>query len=675
MDVAQIAVALRYHNWRYFTLADPAISDQAFDDMARRLALLHPGHAALEELTPVAEDARTKVVHREPMLSLDKCYDFDEFRDWVLPPNRGKERVRAFDGGFIETPKIDGVAASFRYNAAGRLIQATTRGDGRVGESFLANARYIDEVPNQLSGPALGGEVEVRGELYLRWSVFKGLPGHFANPRNTTAGAIKQKRAARTGSYGLSFFVYDVLGPTFASEMEKVAWTNAHGLQAVETRLLTRTGDVATSFAHWNSRRHDLDFETDGVVYKVNQVTEQARMGFTAHHPRFAVAYKFRGDEGVTTLLDVEWSVSRSGAITPVAIIEGIELSGAIVTRCSLHNLKQMAKLDLAIGAQVTAMRRGGVIPHIENRVSPGSTPIVIPAECPACAGPTVQQDDVLRCAKPGACSAAGAGSLEYFAKGVGMDGFGPKIVRRLFELGTLRTPADYYRLTRDALIQVDLLGDKLAARLLKNVASARSIPLADFLKALGVEDLGDVAAKLFAQHFKTLAAVQEATEADVLAVRGFGSTTALGIVTKLGLVRPVIDELAALVTVEPFPEEEPPHQEGHAMGGKSAVFTGTLVRMGRKEVQAQLRALGGVTPSGVSNSLDFLVIGDHESPLNGEGRVSSKHKKAMSLNAAGASIDIVAERTFFDLMEGVSLPAEGAAAEEEPPSGQGTLF
>jgi DNA ligase (NAD+) len=685
MSVEELALSVRYHNWRYFSLADPELSDASFDAVTRRLQELSPGHPALRELRGDATSTGLKVTHAHPMLSLDKCYTEEEFRNW-LHPKRGKDRTRAFLGDFIETPKVDGVAASFHYDARGRLVMAATRGDGVTGESFLPNAQFIEEVPKKLAGPPVGVPVEVRGELYLKLSVFERLSGDFSNPRNTTAGAIKQKDARKTAGYGLSFFAYDVLGLEFTTEMEKVDWLRAHGLIAVETVLLNTADQVQTSFEAWVERRKELDFETDGVVYKANSVEQQGRMGATAHHPRYAIAYKFRGDSGVTTLNDVIWSVSRSGAITPVAIIEGIALSGAVVTRCSLHNLAIMQKLNLTLGAQVTATRRGGVIPHIENVVSPGTRPIVIPERCPSCDSPAIVVDDFLRCASPESCVTAVLGTLEHFVKGVGIDGFGPKIIEQCHAAGLLEHPGDFFRLSSVDLILLDRMGDKLATRLLASIESARTLPLPHFLRALGIQDLGAVASKTVASTFQTMDSVLRATGEEIAAIHGLGEKTGAGIAEGLEAKKEIIEDLLQWIDVEAFVEDPKAEVSNHPLSGKTVLFTGKLLLMGRKEVQSRVQKVGGLTPSGVSASLDYLVIGDDGSPLLGEGRISSKHKKADAFNAGGSTIEIMTEGAFRTLLETAASTAlvdpdehpdvrEDAAAEPVSEPTQGSLF
>lgn len=636
MDVDELAAAIRYHNWRYFELAEPEISDYAFDRITRRLTALAPEHPALAELTATATGER--VFHDTPMLSLDKAYDEATVLKWAA----------SFAGDVVETPKIDGVAASLRYDAAGRLVAAVTRGDGVRGEVFTANARFIDAIPKRIGA----GPVEVRGEVFMPLSVFRErFADTFANPRNTTAGAIKQKEPERTAGYALAFFTYSVLGldlPTLSAQMN---WAREHGLPVVEAARVPRDA-VQAGYERWLTRRPQLDYELDGVVYAADVIAEHRRLGATAHHPRWAIAYKFQGDSGVSTIREIEWSVSRSGAITPVAIIEPIELSGAMVSRCSLHNLGILATLGASVGAEVVAMRRGGVIPHIEAVVRPGPELPAIPERCPVSDHPTEVVGDVLMCSEPHRCPAAVLGTLEHFAKAAEIDGFGPKILAQLLERGLLREPADFYSLAAADLQILDRLGRKSAQNLVDNVARARRLPLARFLRALGVVSLGTVAADKLAETFGTLDALLAATPEAIAEVYGLGELTGRSIVHGLETRRELIARLREHVTVEDYAPPAPaaPAADDDPLAGKSFVFTGKLASMERKAAQDLVKSRGGSAPSGVSKTLDYLVVGDDGSPLLGGGAVSSKQKKAEQLQSEGATVAIITEARFREL-------------------------
>ncbi len=640
MSVDELAVAVRYHNWRYFELADTEISDYAFDALTRRLKALAPDHPALAEL--MGTTSEDKLFHDAPMLSLDKAYDAAAVQKWAA----------SFEGPIIEAPKIDGMAASLKYDADGKLVHATTRGDGVRGELFTKNAMYIDAIPKQVAGT--GKPFEVRGEVFLPVSVFKArFAGTFASPRNTCAGAIKSKEPQRTADYALAFFTYGVRGREDATLSEGLRWAASVGFPVVPYTLRERE-DIQKGYDEWLARRTDIDFELDGVVYTADVCSEQRRLGETSHHPRWAIAFKFQGESGTSSIVDVEWSVSRTGAITPVAIIEPVTLSGASVTRCSLHNLQILRNLGASIGAKVVAMRRGGVIPHIEAVLEPGPTPIVIPDRCPASGHPTMVVGDFLMCSEPHHCPAARLGTLEHWLKAVDVEGFGPKIIQQVVERGWVKGPADIYRLTQADLESLDRLGRKSAQNLIAAVAARRRIPLQTFLAALGVDGLGWVVAKKVGDAFVSLARVMAASEVEIAGIFGLGEITAKSIRTGLDVRSDIISELLKEVVVEDANPAAAPvitSDPNDPVSGKSFVFTGKMATMKREDAQAAVKARGGLAPEDVNKKLDYLVIGDEASALTGGGERSSKHKKADKLVADGAPLRIISEADFRILL------------------------
>jgi len=356
MNTDELESEVREHNRLYFEINAPVISDYEFDELVEELKKRRPKSLALTELVGDGGSGGRKIKHERPMLSLDKCYDEETINSWVAK----------FEGDVVVSPKIDGCAVSIRYGSDGNLLFASTRGDGDEGEDITENVKRIKSIPSSASE-----NVEVRGEVFMPLSVFKRYSAEFANPRNLAAGAIKQKDPAKTAEYDLSFLAYDIIGIDLSTEGEKFEMLEGLGFKNVDWRLVSRT-DLQLPFDEILKKRGEYDFETDGVVYKANVLSEQVRLGATAHHPRYAMAYKFQGDSGSTTLLDVEWSVSRTGAITPVAIVEPVHLSGAKVRRASLHNLAILNSLNITLGAKVLMMRRGGVIPHVESVLSSG---------------------------------------------------------------------------------------------------------------------------------------------------------------------------------------------------------------------------------------------------------------------------------------------------------------
>lgn len=623
-SVAQLEEAVRYHNDRYWKENAPEISDYDYDRLVEALRTRAPRSAVLDELGGDSPDRfGAPVTHHFPMLSLDKAYDEDALQKWAAK----------FEGELVMTPKVDGVACSIRYGADGRLVVAATRGSGTVGEDITANVKRITNVPVSID---IDREIEVRGEVYLPLSRFRQLGGQFANPRNTAAGALKQKDPDKSEAMGLRFFAYDLAGLDIDTEMHKHALTTRLGFTAVE-HLLVRRDEVQSGYETYVARRNDLDFEIDGVVFKADRLDEQERLGFTSHHPRYAIAYKLQGDSNNTFLRQVEWSVSRTGAITPVGIVDPVNLSGATVTRISLHNWGLVRSKNLSLNAQVTAMRRGGVIPHLEAVATPGDTPIDPPAECPSCGTAPVVEGDFITCPNTTGCPAQSMGILGHFAKITGIEGFGDVWLLKLVDEGVLTSPADFYRLTAEQLVKFERMGKTLAQKLISQIGATRRMPLDTFLQALGVEGLGKTASGTLARHFGTLEAVRAAAPTDLLALPKFAEILANRVVDGLAARTPLIDAL--LEFIEVVPVEKPAAPTGGPLLGKSFLFTGTLVAMKREEAQERVVALGGSAASGVSSKLSYLVVGD-------DGKAGSKLDKARQ-----AGVTVLTEGEFVALL------------------------
>ena len=627
-DGERLAAEVAEHNRRYWDDAAPTISDYDYDKLVEALREKAPNHPVLSAMGPSADNVPgDPVTHARPMLSLDKAYDEETLLKWAAK----------FEGDLVMTPKVDGVACSIRYGADGRLAVAATRGSGTVGEDITQNVLRISNVPKRVELPADLDGLEVRGEVYMPLSRFAELAGQFANPRNTAAGALKQKDADRSASMGLKFYAYDVVGGVAATELDKFQNAARWGFDPVEHRLVTRE-EVQTGYEEYVARRDGLDFEIDGVVFKANDLAEQDRLGATAHHPRYAIAYKLQGDSATTVLEDVEWSVSRTGALTPVGIVAPVSLSGATVTRISLHNWGLVQQKELTIGATVAAMRRGGVIPHLEAVVEPGEGKIAPPDTCPSCGGPVEIQGDFVHCPNTLGCPAQSVGILGHYAKVTDIEGFGQVWLDTLVDGGVLGSPIDYYTLTVDALMQFDRMGETLANKLLAQIAATRTQPLATFLRALGVPDLGKTASKTLAEHFLSLAKVRAATPAELVPLPKFGDLLAARVVEGLSKREALIDGLLEHVTV--VDAEPPPSTEGLPWVGQSFLFTGTLEAMKRGDAQKIVKELGGIAASGVSRSLSYLVVGN-------KGKAGSKLTKAEKLG-----VPVITENAFLDMVD-----------------------
>jgi DNA ligase (NAD+) len=581
------------------------------------------------------------------MLSLDKCYGADDLDSWA-----GK-----FEGEILVMPKMDGVACSLRYNEAGELFLAATRGNGSEGEDITINALEVADIPAKLerSGEQTNLAVEVRGELFMRLSVFERYKEQYSNPRNLTAGAIKHKERGKTAAYTLSFFAYDLLNHELVHERDKFERLRQLGFEVEECEFVARDA-LPEAFERWARRRPQLDYEIDGVVYRAANVDEQTRLGATAHHPRWSIAFKFQGDTGTTTLEEVLWSVSRTGTITPVALFKPIELSGAMVGRAGLFNLNRFEELDLDEGATIEVTRRGGVIPYVERKLAPGPNgkKFEIPTRCPACSSEVVRrkkrEGEFLFCSQPSQCVSARLGELQHFARVVDIQGFGPKVVMQAVDAGLLSSPADFYTLRTEDLESLDRLGRRSAQNLVDQVEAHKNIELSVFLQALGIDHLGKQNAIVLAEEFRTLAAVRALDRDALLAVRGIKDAIADAILAGLEARRELIDALLTHVSVVDLGERaseevETAGEEAGVLGGKSFLFTGALEAFTRKEAEEKVGQHGGVTAAGVSKTLDYLVVGA------GKGAKSSKQKKAEQLLEAGAGLQIISEGEFLALI------------------------
>jgi DNA ligase (NAD+) len=652
LDADALEALVRRANREYWDQNEPSLPDPLYDRIVEALRGLRPASKELQSLGPSgpsgpvleeedalrirpAERLGSPVRHAHPMLSLDKCYGADELHAWA----------EKFDGDIVVMPKMDGVACSLRYDPSGKLVLAATRGSGTEGEDITVNALEIDDIPNQLA--AGHGSMEIRGEIFMRLSVFAEFQAEYSNPRNLTAGAIKNKDTAKSRSYQLSFFPYSLEGDDPPTEDQKLARLTQAGF-VTQARVVPRD-ELQAAFEDWSKQRPDLDYEIDGVVYRTARVSEQKRLGATAHHPRWSIAYKFQGDTGQTKLRDVLWSVSRTGRITPVAMLEPIELSGAMIGRASLHNLSRFRDLGLTHGCTVEVTRRGGVIPMVERvlKAGRGKKPFEIPTQCPACASPVEivkdREAEFLQCSQPENCTVAQLGELEHFVKIVGIDGFGPKIIAKAFDGGLLSSPADYYRLTIEQLASFDRLGRRSAQNLVDEVEAHRAVSLPTFLQALGIDHLGKQYVLLLADNFLTLERVRSVTREELLEIRGIKDAIADSIVDGLADRTAMIDGLLTEVTV-PEHEASRPAPAGGPLEGKSFLFTGTLTSLDRKTAQQQVQAFGGTAANSMTKALDYLVVG------SGRGQKSSKQKKAEKLVADGASLQIISEEDFLEM-------------------------
>lgn len=630
------------HHRLYWEEDAPQISDAMYDLMVERLRELHPEATILQDLGAEDIEESVRITHERPMLSLNKCYTEEELNRWF----------DRFEGQAVVSPKIDGVAMSIRYDENGQLWLAATRGDGREGERITENARRVIGVPETISE----GPLEVRGEAYLPLDIFRDKWAEsFANPRNLAAGALKQKDPEGTRNYGVHFLAYEVIGlEHLHDEASRFDAIRDMGFHAVPYRLADKN-EGQTTFEHFAESRDALNYEIDGVVFRVNDTSKHEEMGRTAHHPRYAIAYKIQGESGTSTLRAIEWSVSRTGKINPVGIIDAVSLSGVTVKRVSLHNLHIMRQLGEGsyptLGSKVLVTRRGGVIPHLEAILKSGNQEIQVPEHCPSCGAATRIEDDFLVADHAPDCVTAALKRLEHFSAVTDIRGLGPKVLAQLFEANLVREPGDIFLLTKEEICTLERTGEKSAQNLLDAIQIRRELRPGILLAALGIRSLGmQVAFALEAEFHERWDELMEADVARLTAIEGIGETIAEHIQEGLEHLHSVIEHLLLHVTLQ-WPEPVQKIEDG-PLQDVGVVFTGAMEHMKRKDAQALVRKLGGKTPSAVSGSVKYLVLGDKDYEEFAAGKLTSKAKAAQKLQEDGSDIEIISESAFLKLVD-----------------------
>ncbi len=674
LRVDELRAQIAHHNERYHTLDDPEISDADFDALVRELRQLEADHPDLavddspsDRVGAAISTAFAPVTHRVPMMSLDNAMDADELRAWADRVHKG------LDGDvplFVCELKFDGLAISLRYEG-GRFVQAATRGDGRVGEDVTANVATIGDVPHDLPEDA-PEVVEVRGEVYMTRSSFQqlneraGAAGEktFVNPRNSAAGSLRQKDPAITASRNLSFFGYQlgevVGGPEFTSHVAMLDFAASLGFAVDEhVRTFTTIDEVAAHCLYWQEHRHDLDYEIDGVVIKLDDTAQRERLGVTSRAPRWAIAYKFPPEERTTLLRDIMVSVGRTGRATPFAVLEPVFVGGSTVGMATLHNQDQVRIKDVRPGDTVVVRKAGDVIPEVVGPVLSlrprDSEPWEFPTECPRCGNPLVRPEGEAdtRCVAPD-CPAQRDQKIAYYASRGGMDieGLGEQMVEKLTAAGLVRDPADLYSLTVEQLVELDRVGPTSAQNLVDEIEASKQRPLPKLLTALGIRHLGPAASLALTNEFHTLDAIVSKSVDELAAVEGVGEVIASTIVSWFAqdTNRAYIDRLRAAGVNFGDPAAAEAAVAARAstpqtLEGRAVVVTGTLANYNREEAEHAIAARGGKSPGSVSKKTMALVVG--------ESAGASKLTKAESLG-----VPILDEAGFEHLLATGELPS-----------------
>ena len=671
VEIDNLRERLTYHNHKYYVENSPEISDFEFDEMMRRLMDLEAAHPEFyDELSPsvrVGSDRTSEfvaVAHRYPMLSLSNTYSTEELLAFI-------ERIEREEGQteFVCELKFDGTAISLTYEN-GRLVRAVTRGDGTTGDDVTANVKTIRTIPLTLSGSGYPELFEIRGEIFMPYSSFERLNSEreaagdtlFANPRNAAAGTLKQQQSAVVAKRGLDCTLYQMAGEDlpFKSHIENLEAARSWGFKVSEHMKLCKSAqEVIDYISYWDEERKNLPYPTDGVVIKVNDFAVRRQLGFTAKSPRWAVAYKFKAESALTKLLSVDFQVGRTGAITPVANLEPVLLAGTTVKRASLHNVEQIAALDIRVGDMVYVEKGGEIIPKITDvelsQRSADCQPFTYITHCPECGAKLVRLEGEAKhyCPNQSGCRPQIVGRIVHFIgrKAMNIDGLGTETVELLFDNGLLRDISDLYSLRATDLAVLPRLGEKSADNIINSIESSKSVPFARVLFGLGIRFVGETTAKYLAAHFNSIDALMSASREALMESEEVGDKIADAIIDHFAdPVNLTIIEFLKAAGLQ-F-EAEAVRRDSNILEGKNIVVSGKFTLHSRDELKALIEQHGGKNQSGVSANTDFIIAGENMGP--------AKLQKAEKLG-----VKILSESDFVEIINGNSTPTEGEKREK----------
>lgn len=675
-DIEKLRREIEEHDYLYYTKSDPKISDRDYDRLFQKLKDLEAEHPDL--VTPDSPTRRVgekpiegfeHVEHAIPMLSIDNTYTPDEVREF---DKRVAKALGDETHEYIVDPKIDGVSATLRYEE-GRLTLGATRGDGKTGDNITANIRTIRTIPLKLRGSGWPRVLEVRGEAYWPRDAFirhneqrveKGLEP-FANPRNATSGTLKSLDTKSIADRGLAFIAHgggEIDGASFETASDFFKTIAQWGIPTTKHQRVCKSVDEVIAFVdEWNEKRHALEYETDGLVIKVNSEAQRQRLGATSRYPRWAIAYKYAAEQGETVLKSVDYQVGKLGTITPRAVMEPVQLSGTTVRHASLHNFDQVARLDVGIGDTVIVEKAGEIIPQVVRVVIDKRPkdwkPIEPPKKCPVCGG-DVEKDEggvYIRCINP-ACDAQIKERLKYFCGRDQMDieGLGDVIAEKLVDTKLVHSFADLYSLkddrekienleieqqrTKDGETKTSIVKFKAKRtdKLLEGIEQSKNQPLSRVLAALNIRHVGGSSAELIANHFRTMDAIAEASEEDLQQVDGVGPELAksLRLFFKSDTGAKAWKDLATAGVNMKQPDSALPESDS-PIAGKTFVVTGTLENYERKEIEGLIKKMGGKATGSVSKNTDYLIAGE---------KAGSKLNKAKKLG-----VPVLSEADFVE--------------------------
>ena len=677
--VTELHHLIHQYNHQYYVLDEPSVPDVEYDRLMRELIAIELEDPSLKSLDSPSQKvggealkAFTQVTHQVPMLSLDNVFSDDEWQAFVKRIHDRLVSDKVFE--ICAEPKLDGLAVSLRYEQ-GVLVQAATRGDGAVGENITENVRTIKSIPLKLIGDDYPSVLEVRGEVFMPKSSFDALNEQalkkgekaFANPRNAAAGSLRQLDSKITAKRNLAFYVYGVgfigdsnqnlssVGIQLTNKYNEDWLSNSHyqrlcqlkklGLpMCPEVKLLKNSDLVDAFYQNILKLREQLSYEIDGTVFKVDDIALQSKLGFVARAPRWAMAYKFPAQEETTQLLDVDFQVGRTGAITPVARLNPIFVGGVTVSNATLHNQDEIDRLGIKINDFVTIRRAGDVIPQIVSvqlhKRPENAADIIFPATCPVCDSEVLRAEGeaVLRCTGGLFCAAQRKEAIKHFAsrKALDVDGLGDKLVEQLVDEKLISTPADLFRLTELDVSIMERMGKKSAANLISGLVNARKTTLPKFVYSLGIREVGETTASNLAHYFLTFEAIKLASEEQLQKVPDVGAIVARNII-HFFKQQHNIDVVNDLETIMTWPIIEKKSADQQPLLDKTFVITGTLSQMGRNEAKSALQSLGAKVSGSVSVKTHYLVAGE---------KAGSKLTKAQDLG-----VEVLNEDDLVDLL------------------------
>lgn len=686
--IEELRRELNYHNHKYYVENAPEISDYDFDMMMHELQRLEQEHPEFDDPnsptkrvgSDITVDFKT-VPHRFPMLSLGNTYSLDELHDFI---NRIEKEIGQTE--FVCELKFDGTAISLTYEN-GRLIQAVTRGDGTYGDDVTANIRTIRAIPLVLQGNDYPALFEIRGEILMPYASFDKLNAEreangeplFANPRNAAAGTLKQQSSAVVARRGLDCTLYQLAGDNlpYASHWDNINKAREWGFKVSEHMRICRSVDEIDEYIrHWDEARKHLPFPTDGVVIKVNRYADQRALGFTAKAPRWAVAYKFKAEQALTTLLSVDFQVGRTGAITPVANLEPVLLAGTTVKRATLHNAEQIALLDIRVGDKVYVEKGGEIIPKItgvELSERPAdSKPFEYITTCPECGTPLVRYEGEAKhyCPNQSHCRPQILGRIIHFIrrKAMDIDGLGEETVELLFESGLIRNMADLYDLKAAQLAVLPRLGEKSAENIIRSIETSKQVPFHRVLFALGIRFVGETTAKYLAAHFRSLDAVMNASSEELVQAEEVGPKIAEAIADYFADEdnRRIIERLRSAGLQF---EAEARERRSDMLAGKNFVISGVFENHSRDQLKEMIEVHGGKNLAAVSANVDYIIAGRNMGPA----KLQKAEKLGIKLISEDEFEEMIADGNTTEAPVAESAPTYEKTHNDVPK--QGELF